>query len=62
LPLATTTFDDTRNPTTDYPLLAFAPLEGANTPFPSVKYLGSDGRHLFGFGVWEPPSATPFSR
>jgi hypothetical protein len=26
---------------------------GAQTPFPSVKYLGTDGNRLYGLGVWE---------
>jgi hypothetical protein len=52
IPVATTFFDDTVAPA-DYALGTFAELEGASTPFPSVKFLGSDGRHLFGFGVWE---------
>jgi hypothetical protein len=52
LPVATTTFDDTVNPE-DYALGTLSPLVGANTPFPSVKFLGSDGLHLFGLGVWE---------
>lgn len=47
-----TFFDDATLPS-NYALFALSPLEGANTPFPSVKYLASDGRHLFGFGVWE---------
>jgi len=52
LPLATTTFNDSVRPE-DYALGELAPLVGANTPFPSVKFLGSDGLHLFGLGVWE---------
>jgi hypothetical protein len=52
LPVATTTFDDTVNPA-NYALGTLSPLVGANTPFPSVKFLGSDGLHLFGLGVWE---------
>src|SRR4030095_13262499 len=38
--------------TSDYPFRPAAPLEGAATPFPSVKYLATDGIHLLGFGVW----------
>src|SRR6185295_14154233 len=45
-------FLDTVNPA-DYALGTLSPLVGANTPFPSVKFLGSDGLHLLGFGVWE---------
>ena len=29
------------------------PTVGVNTPFPSVKFLGTDGNRLVGFGVWE---------
>jgi hypothetical protein len=52
LPVSTTVFDDTVLPE-HYALGTLSPLVGASTPFPSVKYLGSDGLHLFGFGVWE---------
>ncbi len=52
--VGTTTFDDSIDVTTyddgDYPL---GPEIGANFPFPSVKYLLSDGVRLFGLGVWE---------
>ena len=52
VPVATTFIDDAANPA-DYALGTLSPLVGANTPFPSVKFLGSDGLHLFGLGVWE---------
>lgn len=29
------------------------PVVGANTPWPSVKFVYSDGSRLYGFGVWE---------
>src|SRR5215471_2446571 len=51
-PPAWTAFIDTRLPS-EYSLLPASPLEGASTPFPSVKYLATDGVHLFGFGVYE---------
>jgi hypothetical protein len=50
--LATTTYDDNAV-VADYDLQDPAPDEGANTPFPSVKYLLSTGDRLVGFGVWE---------
>jgi len=52
LPVATTYWDDTTLPA-NYNANDPAPLEGANTPFPSCKYIASDGIHLFGLGVWE---------
>ena len=52
LPIVQPAFDDA-TAVADYALFDFSPLEGANTAFPSVKFVGSDGRHLFGFGVWE---------
>jgi len=52
--VGTTTFDDSIDVTTyddgTYPL---APLLDSHHPFPSVKYILSDGVRLFGFGVWE---------
>ena len=50
--VATTTYDDSADPA-DYNTGEVAPLEGAYYPFPSVKYLLSDGTRLFGLGVWE---------
>ena len=37
------------------------PLDGANTPFPSVKYLLVDGTHLIGAGGWETSAGTGFT-
>lgn len=50
--VATTTYDDSVNPT-DYPDYDAAPPEGAFTPWPSVKFLLSTGDRLVGFGAWE---------
>jgi hypothetical protein len=52
LPVSLLSLDDATDPAT-YALRTLSPLVGANTPFPSVKYLASDGLHLLGFGVWE---------
>lgn len=53
--IATTTFDDNTAPSS-YSSGDPAPTEGLYTPFPSVKYLATDGTTMAGFGVWE--SAT----
>lgn len=37
------------------------PDDGANTPFPSVKYVLSDGSHLIGAGAWETSTGTGFT-
>lgn len=51
--VGTSTYDDNAV-VDDYGLTYdLAPEEGANTPFPSVKYLWSDGHRLYGLGVWE---------
>jgi hypothetical protein len=50
--VATTTYADTTL-VGNYANFGAAPQEGANTPFPSVKSLGTDGSRLYGFGVWE---------
>jgi hypothetical protein len=50
--IGTTTYDDSAAPST-YDDGEPAPAEGAFTPWPSVKYLATDGVHLLGFGVWE---------
>jgi hypothetical protein len=50
--VGTTTYDDTAAPST-YNTGTAEPTAGANTPFPSVKYLGTDGNRLYGLGVWE---------
>jgi hypothetical protein len=44
-------YDDTTLPA-NYNLGTLAPVEGSFYPFPSVKYLLSDGTRLFGLGVW----------
>ena len=50
LAVGTTTYDDTSaTPPSD----TAEPSAGANTPWPSVKYLATDGNRLLGFGVWE---------
>jgi hypothetical protein len=51
--IATTTYDDNEVPT-DYDVNNDpAPDEGTYTPFPSVKYLLSDGNRLIGLSPWE---------
>lgn len=50
--VGTTTFDDSVLPSA-YANNTAMPTEGMNTPFPSVKYLATDGVRLLGFGVWE---------
>ena len=37
------------------------PVSGANTAWPSVKYLITDGAHLVGAGAWETSAGTGFS-
>lgn len=49
--VGTTTYDDTAA-TIDTSADA-EPIVGQNTPWPSVKYLGTDGKRLVGFGVYE---------
>lgn len=48
--VGTTTYDDTNS---SIPTTTAAPVDGANTPFPSCKFIYSDGARLYGFGVWE---------
>lgn len=48
--VGTTTFDDTN---ATIPTTTAQPTTGQNHPFPSCKFLYSDGTRLFGFGVWE---------
>lgn len=48
--VGTTTYDDTALTITT---TTAEPSAGANTPWPSVKYIGTDGKRLVGFGVWE---------
>lgn len=50
--VGTTTYADTATPST-YNTNTAQPTTGANTPFPSVRYLGTDGNRLLGFGVYE---------
>jgi hypothetical protein len=50
--IGTTTFDDNTAPA-DYDENEAEPVAGSNTPWPSVKFLHSDGKRLFGLGVWE---------
>lgn len=51
--IATTTYDDSNNPP-NYPSIGLVPpLVGECYPFPSCKYLFSDGVRLFGLGVYE---------
>ena len=50
--VGTTTYADTTAPAS-YANYSAAPQEGQNTPFPSVKSLGTDGSRLYGLGVWE---------
>ena len=55
--LATTTAVDNNATLTG----AAPPTDGANTPFPSVKYVMSDGSHLIGAGAWETSAGTGFT-
>jgi hypothetical protein len=48
--VGTTTYDDTAASITTTTAETTA---GTNTPFPSVKYLGTTGARLYGLGVWE---------
>jgi hypothetical protein len=48
--VGTTTYDDTAA-TID--ITTAEPQIGANTPFPSVKYLGTTGNRLYGLSPWE---------
>jgi hypothetical protein len=48
--VGTTTYDDTASA---IDTTTAEPTIGANTPFPSVKYLGTDGKRLYGLGAWE---------
>ncbi len=63
--VGTTTHDDDEDVTTyDDGTFPLGPSVGANFPFPSVKYILSDGVRLFGLGVWETTagdSLTPVS-
>jgi hypothetical protein len=46
------TYDDSVNPSA-YANGTASPVSGSLTPFPSVKWLATDGSHLIGFGVFE---------
>lgn len=49
--VATTTYDDSVDPS-NYPNVGLTPdLIGSHLPFPSVRYLLSDGTRLYGLGV-----------
>src|SRR6185295_11063983 len=50
--VATTTYDDSLA-VSSYASQTAAPDVGAFTPFPSVKFIASDGNRLVGFGAWE---------
>lgn len=51
--IGTTTYDDSSTPSTWQTTLTAAAPTGTYVPFPSVKCLGTDGKRLYGFGVWE---------
>lgn len=51
--VGSTTRDDSSTPSTWATSFSLSPSEGANTPFPSVKFLATDGNRLVGFGFWE---------
>ncbi len=50
--VATTTYDDSEAPS-NYSTHELSPLDGAFFPFPSTKFILSDGTRLFGLGVYE---------
>jgi hypothetical protein len=56
--VATTTFDDTA---ATIPTTTAAPTVGANTPFPSVRCLGTTGTRLYGLGAWETSAGDSMS-
>ena len=51
--IGTTTYDDSSTPSTWASSYDLEPLVGEYTPFPSVKYVGTTGTRLYGFGAWE---------
>jgi hypothetical protein len=62
--VGTTTYDDSTTPSTWAALYEAEDSAGAETPFPSVKSLATDGTRLLGLGVWETSagdSVTPKS-
>ena len=50
--IGTTTYDDSADPASYSATGVAEPEIGQFLPFPSVKYLATDGVHLFGLGVW----------
>jgi hypothetical protein len=56
--VGTTTVDDTSSTP---PSTTAEPTAGSNTPFPSVKFLGTDGNRLYGLGVWESSAGDSMS-
>lgn len=54
----TTVFFDNVTPSTYFSGRELAPLEGAFTPWPSVRYLLSTGDRLLGFGLWDVNSTS----
>ncbi|CAB4147812.1 hypothetical protein UFOVP509_49 [uncultured Caudovirales phage] len=58
LTIATTTWDDSTVPN-DYEITGdVPPPDGSCYPFPSCKYILSDGTRLFGLGAWETSAGT----
>jgi hypothetical protein len=51
--IGTGQYDDTSTPGNWATALTASAVSGTYTCFPSVKSLGTDGTHLYGFGVWE---------
>ena len=51
--IATTTYDDSSTPSTWASTYDAEAVSGTYVPFPSVKYLATDGNRLLGYGVWE---------
>lgn len=56
--VGTTTYDDTASAITT---TTAEPTVGSNTPFPSVKFLGTTGSRLYGLGVWESTAGDSLS-
>ncbi|HMJ59527.1 MAG TPA: hypothetical protein VK467_10335 [Gemmatimonadales bacterium] len=53
MPIATLTHDDISTPSTWATAFDAEPSIGATTPWPSVRFLATDGTHLVGLGVYE---------
>lgn len=51
--IATTTYDDSSTPSDWADDFDAEPIAGFHTPFPSLKFLGTDGSRLYGLGVYE---------